>query len=146
MTVLVLDSGGLSRLSEQKQENVALIAVLSRDGYRPPVVISVVLAESISGRQHTDANTNRLLKRCDIVTDLPERLARRAGVLRSAARRGYSGTRVVQPSLYFLRTWIIDNRIIRLLFNLDSKSDKWNRSVDRSTGRNESHCHDAVLP
>ncbi|WP_428120980.1 hypothetical protein [Candidatus Poriferisodalis sp.] len=95
MTVLVLDSGGLSRLSEQKQENVALIAVLSRDGYWPPVVPSVVLAESISGRQHTDANTNRLLKRCDIVTDFPERLARRAGALRSAAKRGSAVDAVV---------------------------------------------------
>ena len=75
MTVLVLDSGGLSRLSQQKQENVTLSAVLSRDGYWPPIVPSVVLAESISGRQHTDANTNRLLKRCETCSQTCVRVA-----------------------------------------------------------------------
>ena len=49
---------------------------------------SVVLAESISGRQRSDANVNRFLKMCDLVEELPERTARRAGSLRAAARQG----------------------------------------------------------
>ncbi len=48
----------------------------------------MVLAESITGRQRSDANINRLLKTCDIIEELPERLARRAGALRALARQG----------------------------------------------------------
>jgi predicted nucleic acid-binding protein len=62
--------------------------VFVRDGLWPPVVPSVVLAESITGRQRNDANVNRLLKTCDVVEHLPEPLARRAGELRFKARRG----------------------------------------------------------
>ena len=67
---------------------VALIAVLRSDGLWPPLVPSVVLAESISGRQRNDARVNRLLKTCDIVEELPGYLARRAGMLRTLARQG----------------------------------------------------------
>lgn len=88
MTALILDSGGLSRLSERRQHSLALIALLRGEGLWPPSVPSVVLAESISGRQHIDANTNRLLKRCAIVTELPANTARRAGALRTVAQRG----------------------------------------------------------
>jgi hypothetical protein len=86
--LLVLDSGGLSRLARRSQDSAALIAVFERDGLWPPVVPSVVLVESVSGRQRTDANINRLLKTCDIVEELPVRLARRAGTLRALARQG----------------------------------------------------------
>ena len=58
------------------------------DGLWPPIVPSVVLAESTTGRQRTDANVNRFLKTCNIVEELPERLARRAGLLRALARQG----------------------------------------------------------
>ena len=84
----MLDSGGVRRLARRRQDSAALIAVFKRDGLWPPVVPSVVLAESISGRQRTDANINRLLKTCDIVEELPERLSRRAGTLRALARQG----------------------------------------------------------
>jgi hypothetical protein len=86
--VLVLDSGGLSFLTKRNQDAAAAIRVLVRDGLWPPVVPSVVLAESISGRQRNDANVNRLLKTCDLVEELPETLSRRAGELRHRARRG----------------------------------------------------------
>ncbi len=86
--MLVLDSGGVSRLARRHQDTAALIAVLKRDGLWPPLVPSVVLAESISGRQRVDANVNRFIKTCDIVEELPERIARRAGALRALAGQG----------------------------------------------------------
>ena len=72
-----------------------MIAVFRRDGLWPPVVPSVVLVECLSGRQHTDALVNRLLKTCDIVEALPEVVARRAGVLRAKARTGSAVDAVV---------------------------------------------------
>ena len=41
-----------------------------------------------SGDAARDASANRLLKVCDVVDDIPERLARRAAALRTQARRG----------------------------------------------------------
>lgn len=88
MTRLVLDSGGLTRLARRRQDTAAVVAVLKRDGLWPPIVPSVVLVESLSGRQRTDAHVNRLLKTCDIVEQLPAPLARRAGALRALAGQG----------------------------------------------------------
>lgn len=95
MTPLVLDSGGVTRLALHRQDTVAVITVLKRDGLWPPIVPSVVLAESLSGRQRTDALVNRLLKTCDIVEELPERVARRAGALRALAGQGSAVDAVV---------------------------------------------------
>lgn len=95
MTRLVLDSGGLTSLARRPDDTAALIAVLRRDELWPPVVPSVVLVESLSGRQRTDARVNRLLKTCDIVEELPEHLARRAGALRALARHGSAVDAVV---------------------------------------------------
>ncbi|MDH3731021.1 MAG: twitching motility protein PilT [Acidimicrobiia bacterium] len=86
--MLVLDSGGVSRLARRRPDAAALIAAFKAEGLWPPVVPSVVLAESITGRQRNDANINRFLKTCDIVEDLPQHLARRAGALRTLARQG----------------------------------------------------------
>lgn len=86
--MLILDSGGLSYLATRNQDSAATIRVFVRDGLWPPVVPSVMLAESITGRQRNDANVNRLLKACDVVEELPEALARRAGQLRFRAQRG----------------------------------------------------------
>ncbi|MGH8997442.1 MAG: hypothetical protein ACRDYB_15685 [Acidimicrobiales bacterium] len=88
MTQLVLDSGGVSRLARRTQDAAALIMVFARQGIWPPVVPSVVLVECLSGRPQHDAVTNRFLKVCDITEELPEHLARRAGVLRASAQRG----------------------------------------------------------
>ncbi len=86
--MLVLDSGGLSRLADRSRRAAALISALRAEGLWPPIVPTVVLAESISGRQRTDATVNRFLKTCDVESNLPEATARRAGQLRALARRG----------------------------------------------------------
>ena len=95
MTLLVLDSGGLTRLSRRRPDATALISVFKRDGLWPPLVPSVVLVESLSGRQRTDAEVNRLLKTCNVVDEIPERLARRAAALRALARQGSAVDAVV---------------------------------------------------
>lgn len=86
--MLVVDSGGLSRLSQRNRRAAALIAALRREGLWPPVVPTVVVAESTSGTARTDANINRLLKGCDVDPIVPGAKARRAGELRRRARRG----------------------------------------------------------
>jgi hypothetical protein len=88
LSLFVLDSGGITRLARQSQDAAAMIAVFKRDGIWPPIVPSVVLVESLTGRQRSDALTNRFLKTCDIVEDLPQHLARRAAALRASARQG----------------------------------------------------------
>lgn len=72
-----------------------MISVFKRDGLWPPLVPSVVLVESLSGRQRDDVLVNRFLKTCDIVEQLPDHLARRAATLRSLARRGSAVDAVV---------------------------------------------------
>ena len=86
--MLVLDSGGRSRLSARRPESAAMIAVFRREGLWPPVVPSVVVAESTTGRKRDDAGINRFLETCGIVEEVPRYLARRAGNLRALARRG----------------------------------------------------------
>lgn len=84
----MLDSGGVSRLARRSQDAAATITVLRREGLWPPVVPSMVLVESLTGRQSTDAGINRFIKVCDVDELVPERLARRAGALRARARQG----------------------------------------------------------
>jgi hypothetical protein len=86
--VLVLDSGGLSRLSQRNRRAAALIEAFRAEGLWPPVVPTVVIAESTTGTARTDTNVNRLLKSCDVDPVVAERTARRAGHLRALARRG----------------------------------------------------------
>ena len=88
MAPLVLDSGGLSRLAEARLRSARMIELFYRNGAWPPLVPTVVLTESLSGRPRTDAAVNRLLKSCTVVEEIPESLARRAGTLRSLAGRG----------------------------------------------------------
>ena len=88
MTVLVLDSGGVTHLAERSRQGAALILALCREGLWPPVVPSVVLVECLQGHAARDAVANRFLKTCDIVAAVPEALARRAAQLRRLARRG----------------------------------------------------------
>jgi hypothetical protein len=95
VTRLVLDSGGLSALARRPEDAAAIVAVFTRDGLWPPLVPSVVLVESLSGRPRTDVRVNRLLKTCDIVEELSERTARRAGQLRALARTGSAVDAVV---------------------------------------------------
>ncbi len=86
--MLVLDSGGLSRLSQRNRRAAALIEALQAENLWPPVVPTVVLAESTTGAARTDANINRILKSCDVEPIVAEATARRAGHLRARARRG----------------------------------------------------------
>lgn len=86
--MLVLDSGGLSRLSQRTGRSAALIAALKAAGLWPPVVPTIVLAESTSGAARTDAGINRLLKACDVDPFVSEAKARRAGQLRARAGTG----------------------------------------------------------
>lgn len=86
--MLVVDSGGLSRLSQRSRRTAALITALRGGDLWPPVVPTVVLAESVSGRARTDANVNRLIEACDVEPTLTETTARRAGGPCARARRG----------------------------------------------------------
>ncbi|MBV8161953.1 MAG: hypothetical protein JO265_13600 [Acidimicrobiia bacterium] len=86
--MLVLDSGGVSFLAKRTQEAAATIRAFVHDDLWPPAVPSVVLVESLTGRERSDAQANRLLKTCDVHDELPEELARRAAELRYQARRG----------------------------------------------------------
>jgi hypothetical protein len=86
--VLVLDSGGLSRLAEASPLSAALVRQLTVAGLWPPIVPTVVIAESTSGRAGPDARVNRVLRACDVWPGLSPPTARRAGQLRSKAGRG----------------------------------------------------------
>ena len=85
---LLLDSGAVSFLAGRDQRAAALLGALQHEGLWPPVVLSPVLVECLHGDSGKDANANRLLKSCDIVTDIDVSLARRAAWLRARARRG----------------------------------------------------------
>lgn len=86
--MLVLDSGGLSRLAERSQQALALIMSLRDEGLWPPHVPSVVLVECLQGHAGRDAVENRFLKTCDVAEVVAQSLARRAATLRRLARRG----------------------------------------------------------
>lgn len=86
--MLVLDSGAVSRLAERSQGAAALIRTLRDADLWPPVVPTVVLAESLTGRPGRDATTNRFLRTCLLKSSIPEGLARRAALLRYRAGRG----------------------------------------------------------
>jgi hypothetical protein len=95
MGVLVLDSGGVSRLAERSRQAAAMILALREEGLWPPVVPSVVLVECLQGHAGRDATANRFLKTCDVVEAVAERLARRAAFLRRRARRGSASDALV---------------------------------------------------
>lgn len=86
--MLVLDSGGVSRLAVRSREAAALIVELRERDLWPPLVPSVVLVECLQGHAGRDASANAFLKTCDVVEDVPEPTARRAALLRRKARRG----------------------------------------------------------
>jgi hypothetical protein len=86
--VLVLDSGGVSRLAERSTRSLALIRSLRSAQLWPPVVPTVVLVECLQGHPSRDATTNRLLKTCVIDSAVSEEVARRAAQLRRKAGQG----------------------------------------------------------
>lgn len=86
--MLVLDSGGVTRLAARTRQTAALILALREQDLWPPLVPSVVLVECLQEHPGRDALANSFLKTCDIVEDIGEVLARRAALLRRQARRG----------------------------------------------------------
>lgn len=79
---LVLDSGGLSSLAN----NRARLAALRRRGHWPPKVPAVVLAETLTGDHRRDHATNRLIAMARVVP-VSEAHGREAARLRTAAHR-----------------------------------------------------------
>lgn len=86
--MLILDSGGVSRLAERTTAAAALLDALRTEGLWPPIAPTPVLIEALRGDAARDAPVNRLLKTCDVLEDISERLARRAATLRTLARCG----------------------------------------------------------
>ena len=86
--VLVLDSGGVTRLSSRTKPALALIRSLVDEGLWPPIVPTMVLVESLHGDPARDANTNRFLKTCIVQPEVAAVVARRAAELRRRARTG----------------------------------------------------------
>ncbi|MEM1332189.1 MAG: hypothetical protein AAGG08_01925 [Actinomycetota bacterium] len=86
--MLVLDSGGVSRLSARTKTAGALIRSLVDQELWPPVVPTMVLGESLQGHADRDANANRFLKASIIETNVDEATARRAAQLRRLAPAG----------------------------------------------------------
>ena len=88
MAEVVLDAGAVSYLAKPSRFCASMILELREDGRWPPAVPSIVLVECLQGHPGRDANTNRFLRTCDVVEEIPEALARRAAFLRTRARRG----------------------------------------------------------
>ena len=86
--MLVLDSGGFSRLSERSRKALALIEELRHAGLWPPVVPTMVLVESLRGHPGRDAKANRFLKTVMKDETVGVDLARRGAELRRRARHG----------------------------------------------------------
>ncbi len=86
--MLVLDSGGFSRLAERSRRTLALIEEFRNAGLWPPVVPTMVLVESLQGHPGRDANANRFLR--TVLTDeaVSLEVVRRAAELRRRANRG----------------------------------------------------------
>lgn len=86
--MLILDSGGVTRLSSRTKPVLALIRSLVDEGLWPPIVPTMVLIESMHGDPAQDANTNRFLTTCIMQPQVPAVVARRAAELRRRARTG----------------------------------------------------------
>jgi len=85
---LVVDSGGISMLSSTTLRAADLIRGFQREGLWPPIVPSPVLIECLQGHAGKDARLNLLLKSCDVLQVIDVGLTRRAGWLRTRAKKG----------------------------------------------------------
>ena len=86
--MLVLDSGGVTKLAARNRQTLALIQSFAAVELWPPLVPTVVLVESLRGHPGRDANINRFLKTCIVEAAATDAVARRAAELRRRARRG----------------------------------------------------------
>ena len=57
--MLVLDSGGVSKLAERSRQAAALILALREQNLWPPAIPSIVLVECLRGHAGLDAMANR---------------------------------------------------------------------------------------
>lgn len=85
--MIVLDSGGVTRLTERTLESLALLKKL-RMMETLLVVPSVVLVECLHGNSPKDANTLRFLRSCVVEEALTTSIARRAAELRRHSKHG----------------------------------------------------------
>jgi len=88
MNVLILDSGAVTILAHRDRAAAATTRRAQEGEPLAKVVPTVVLVECLSGRQRTDAEVNRFLKKCKVMDAPDEKLARRAGSLRARAGQG----------------------------------------------------------
>ena len=86
--MLIVDSGGFTRLSSRTKPALALIRSLVNEGLWPPIVPTMVLIESLHGDPGRDANADRFLKTCIVQSEMTPVIARRAAELRRRARTG----------------------------------------------------------
>jgi hypothetical protein len=86
--VLILDSGGFSRLSTRSRFALAVIDELRRADLWPATVPTMVLIESLQGHPGKDANANRFLKTILKEEHVDLETARRAAQLQRKARQG----------------------------------------------------------
>ncbi len=86
--MLILDSGGFTKLSNRSTQALALVRELMACGLWPPVVPTPVLVEALHGDAGKDANANAFLKTCMTESVVSISLARRAAELRRRARAG----------------------------------------------------------
>jgi hypothetical protein len=86
--VLILDSGGFTRLSSRTKPALVLIRSFVGEGLWPPLVPTMVLVESLRGDAARDANANRFLKTCIVQAEVTPAVARRAAELRHRAGTG----------------------------------------------------------
>lgn len=96
--MLVVDSGGVSRLAERTKQSLALIRSLRAAALWPPIVPTVALVECLQGDARRDAKTNHLLRACVIDSVVTDGIARRAAELRRRARRGSAVDAIVVAS------------------------------------------------
>ena len=85
--MIVLDSGGVTKLAERTLEALALLKKL-RELDSLLIVPTVVMVESLHGNSPIDANTHRFLRTCVIEETLPVSIATRAAELRRLSRHG----------------------------------------------------------
>jgi hypothetical protein len=86
--VLVLDAHGVTRLAQRSTRALALIEGFQAEGLWPPIVLTPVLVECLTGSGTRDAKELRFLRTCDVREHLPASLARNAARLRARAKRG----------------------------------------------------------
>jgi hypothetical protein len=87
VAVIVLDAGALTAFAVADRRLREHVVQLARGSGEPFLVPATVLIEATTGSGARDANVNRLLGGCEVVT-LSEPLARRSATLRFASRRG----------------------------------------------------------